>query len=118
MGKPSKPFAAVKDEERRTLRIPVLVNAHEKRQIEEAAQIRSLDTSEWVRRAALGRKADIRYDTQIVLSIAQLVQTIRTVNETFQTLEQIQDDPALKELLIIMRDTVAQAKAALLRIEK
>lgn len=117
-----KPFKAVPTELKRTLRIPVRVNAEEKAQLDHAAQIRNLDTSDWLRRAGLGRKADVRYDTQIVLAITQSVQAIRTTGLDILSLAPtLANEPAsakLHQLLDEMRQAVVEAKAALLRIDK
>lgn len=123
MTKRPKPFTAVPERERRTLRIPVLVSADEKAAIEQAAEIRELDTSDWMRRAALGRKADIRFDTKIVLTVSQLVQVIRDAREALSEImastSGVSADPiVVAELLAVMKEAVGEAKAALLRIEK
>lgn len=117
MNDKAKLFAAVPDEERRRLRIPVLVTANEKSQIEHNASIRSLSASDYMRRVALGRKADVRYDTQIVLALTEVVQSIRTLNLDLVAM-QIQDTDKLGALLDTMREAIGEAKAALLRIDK
>lgn len=64
-------------EDMRNCRLPILFTKSELEQVSNSAEIRNLDKSEFVRRAALGRKADVKFDQKIVLTLHQLVQEIR-----------------------------------------
>lgn len=54
----------------------------EAQKIRHAADIRCLDVSEFVRRAALGRKADVRIETKIILALHHVIQDIRAMRQT------------------------------------
>ncbi|OJW50282.1 MAG: hypothetical protein BGO63_11250 [Candidatus Accumulibacter sp. 66-26] len=96
-----------------------MVNAAERAEIEHNANIRNLTVGDFMRRAGLGRKADVRYDTQIVLAVTELVQSIRTLNVDLLSMQTVEMDAnRLDALLDTMRQIVGEAKAALLRIDK
>lgn len=74
-------FATKAPENRRSVRLPILLTPKEREQIGTAASIRQLDVSDFVRRAALGRRADVRYETEIVLQLMDVVRAIRAVHK-------------------------------------
>lgn len=70
-----------KDEaERRAERLRIWVTADEKKKIEHSAAIRQMDVSEFVRRAALGRKADVDHETEAVLALAAITREVRALH--------------------------------------
>lgn len=64
-------------ETKRTRRYPTLWTNAEFEIVETQAKIRNLDVSEFIRRAALGRRADVRFETQTVTVLHHLVQEIK-----------------------------------------
>lgn len=70
-------FKKKEEHEKRSHVRQIRFTKKELEQIQENASIRNLDFSEYMRRTALGRKADVRFDQQIVLTLSQLVQEIR-----------------------------------------
>jgi hypothetical protein len=73
----SELFKKKEEHEKRSKSRLIRFTAIELEQIQEKASIRNLEFSEYMRRTALGRKADVRFDQKIVLTLYQLVQEIR-----------------------------------------
>lgn len=104
-------FKKKEEGDRRTVRVPIRFTEQEAQKVKNLAEIRQMDLSEFMRRAALGRKADVRYEAEIVLSICDLTRSIRALHATFIEVGQM---PPEAELL----DLINQAKEAMLRISK
>jgi uncharacterized protein (DUF1778 family) len=107
----TKLFKPVPDDIRRSISIIIRLNQAEAAQIRHAADIRCLTVSDFIRRAALGRKADVRFETHIVLALHHVVQEIREMHKTY--LEQGFQPP--EELWLPL---IKEAGAAMLRISK
>jgi hypothetical protein len=52
--------------------------------IRKAAHIRSLSVAEFIRRAALGRRADVRYEDEIVRQLSTVVRVIRGMHAAYR----------------------------------
>ena len=65
----------------RSIRRPILLTKEEDEKIRHSANIRNMSVAEFMRRAALGRKADVRYETQIVLQLSDVVRAIRAIHK-------------------------------------
>jgi len=76
----AKLFKKIPDADRRSSRCEIRLNAAEEGAIKHAAEIRNLSVAEYIRRAALGRRADVRYDMEIVLQLSLVVQSIRAMH--------------------------------------
>lgn len=48
--------------------------------VRESAALRKMSVNEFIRRAALGRKADVDIDTDIILSLSDLTRAIRSIH--------------------------------------
>jgi hypothetical protein len=70
-------FKAVPDAVRKDTAILVRISQIENDQIRYSASIRNLSVAEFMRRAALGRKADVRYETEIVLQLSEVTRVLR-----------------------------------------
>lgn len=79
----SKLFKTKNADEKKTVRYPILLTEKEATTIRKSALIRNLSVAEFIRRAALGRKADIRYETEIVLALREVTQAIRKMHADF-----------------------------------
>ena len=95
----------------KSVRIPIRVTEKEAEKIRHSASIRQMDVSEFIRRAALGRKADVRYETEIVLQLSDAVRAIRAIHKAMveRNIEPPEEiwSPVMDELV-----------AAMLRISK
>lgn len=79
----SKLFKNIDAEERKSVRVELRLTAVDAAAISAAAEMRNLSLSDFMRRAALGRRADVHYETEIVRSLREVVQSIRSLHATF-----------------------------------
>ena len=92
-------------------RFTLRVTESESEQIRQAASIRQMDVNEYIRRAALGRKADVDYETETVLALMGVTKAIR---DLYGALIE-RGLPPMKE---DMQPIVDHAIAAIIRISK
>ncbi len=107
----SKPFEKMPKAEKRTVRYEIMLSVMEAEEIRTSAKIRNLSVADFMRRAALGRRADVRFDTETVLALREVVQAIRQLHATF----------AAKDLRLPvdrMGELIDVALAAMLRISR
>lgn len=76
----TKLFKTKPAHEKRTIRYPILLTEKEAETIRHAAFIRNLSVADFIRRAALGRKADVKFETEIVLALCNLVDEIKRMH--------------------------------------
>lgn len=76
----TKLFKTKPAHEKRIIRYPILLTEQEAETIRRAALIRNLSVADFIRRAALGRKADVQYETEIVLALCSLVNEIKDMH--------------------------------------
>lgn len=107
----SQLFKRIPALEKRSIRYEIMLTEVEANEIRNSAQIRNLSVADFMRRTALGRRADIRFDTQIVISLREVVQAIRRLHFTFTSEGQIIPEIALGQL-------IDEALAAMKRISK
>jgi hypothetical protein len=107
----AKLFKKLPDAEKRTIRYEILLSQSEARDIRTFAQIRNLSVADFMRRASLGRRADVRYETETVLRLREIVQSIRQLHATYSS----QGFPIPKDAWGTLMD---EALAAMLRISK
>jgi hypothetical protein len=107
----SRLFKKMPESERKTIRYEIRLSQKEDEDIRTSALIRNLSVAEFMRRAAQGRRADINFETEIVLSLRKVVQSIRRLHTTFVA----QGIPIPKEELEVLLD---EALSAMLRISK
>lgn len=79
----AKLIKPVSDENRKSVAYQVRLNQAEAIAIRRSALMRNLSVAEFIRRAALGRKADVRYETEIVLALREVTQAIRKMHADF-----------------------------------
>ena len=104
-------FKKVEDAERRTISCFIRLNAKENLAIKKAAKIRNLSVSDYMRKTALGRKADVNFTTEVVLVLRETVEALRNYHK------------ALTERGIVTPNkewepVIDEAVAAMLRITK
>lgn len=107
----AKLFKKIDAESRRSVRRHIRLKIEEDQQIREAADVRQMDVSEFIRRAALGRRADVSYDKKIVLALSDVV---RRLKELHAAVKATGHPPPEKDWLPVILD----AREAMLRIEK
>ena len=107
----SRLFQKLPDELRASERLELRLAKTDKAKIQHAAAIRNLTVSDYVLRATLGRKAEIRYETEIVV---QLVDLIRVLREIHADLKKTGRSPSLEGF----RPLVDEVRAAIIRIQK
>ena len=76
-----KLFKSLPDGERMETAILVRMLKSDAETIRRAAKDRQLSVSEYMRRTALGRRADVNYEVDLVLALLQLSRTINTIGE-------------------------------------
>lgn len=107
----SKPFEKVPKAEKRTVRYEIMLSLVEADEIRTSARIRNLSVAEFMRRASLGRRADVRFETETVLVLREVVQSIRQLHTTFAAKDAHLPIDGLGQV-------IDAALAAMLRIEK
>jgi uncharacterized protein (DUF1778 family) len=76
----TKLFTTKDEAEKRSRRIVMRVTAAEELKIKSAAAVRQMDVSEFARRAALGRKADVDHETEAVLALSAITREVRALH--------------------------------------
>lgn len=76
----TKLFKTKPAHEKRTIRYPILMTEKEAETIRHSALIRNLSVADFIRRAALNRKADVKFETEIVLALCSLVNEIKNMH--------------------------------------
>lgn len=76
----TKLFKTKPAHEKRTIRYPILMTEKEAETIRHSALIRNLSVADFIRRAALNRKADVKFETEIVLALCNLVHEIKDMH--------------------------------------
>lgn len=71
----------------RSVRYPIMLTQAEAEQIRHSANIRNMSVAEFMRRTALGRKADVHYETQIVLQLCDVTRAIRAIHKAMLELK-------------------------------
>lgn len=107
----SKLFRKIPTAELKSVRLEIRVSEKDALAIRRLAFIRCLSVSEFMHRAALGRRADVNIEVEIILSLHKVVQSIRVLHTTFVA----QGFPPPRDELGIVLDA---ALAAMLRISK
>ncbi|WP_224001593.1 plasmid mobilization protein [Cupriavidus pinatubonensis] len=102
----------LKDEaEKRSKRIVIRVTTAEEMKIKRAAAVRQMDVSEFTRRAALGRKADVDHQTEAVLALSAITREVRALHAAMVKLGVT---PPEAELLPV----ILEARQAILRVSE
>lgn len=107
----AKLFQKKSDEDLRIKRLRVFATAGESETIKRLAKIRNLNVSTFMLRAALGRRADVDHETEIVLALIDYTRSIRELHATFIG-KGVEPPEAL------LKPAIQDAKEAMLRITK
>ena len=104
-------FKKKDDADGHSVRREVRLTLEEDQLIRDAAALRQLNVSEFIRRAALGRKADVRFEIDIVLMLIEVVKSIRELHSAVVATGALPPEEQWQPV-------ISQAVAAMLRIEK
>jgi uncharacterized protein (DUF1778 family) len=75
-------FQPKSDAERRVRRLVIRLTNDEHETIAESAAIRALDVSGFVRRAALGKKADVQYEYKLIYEMRELGEVLHDIHKS------------------------------------
>ena len=73
-------FKNIAEEDRKAKVIHVRVSFADAETITASAMARNLNVCDFMRRAALGRRAEVRFETEIVLQLRDLIKSIRLLH--------------------------------------
>ena len=73
-------FKKIPEENRKAKIIHVRVSSADAEIISASAKARNLNVCDFMRRSALGRRADVRFETEIVLQLKDIIQAIRILH--------------------------------------
>ena len=77
----TKLFEKKNPSELHSVRRPILLTPQEDEKICHAAKSRNLSVAEFMRRAALGRRADVNYESEIIVQLSDVVRAIRAIHK-------------------------------------
>lgn len=89
----------------------VRMSQTDREEIRHLANVRQMSVSEFIRRAALGRKADVDYETETILILREVTKHMRELHADLV-------DHGIAPLEDAMRVVIHEAKAAMLRISR
>ncbi len=98
-------------EELKSVRLEIRLTASEDEKIRRTAGVRKLAVAEFIRRAALGRKTDVDYQTGIVRALGDVTRRLRELQAAVVTDGIL---PPEEEWLPV----ILEARAVMLRISK
>jgi len=107
----AKAFERKNTEEKYSERVIVKFTPSGHQHLKEQASARLLDISEFIRRAVTGRRADVRYETNVILEVGKLIRSVNELRKELFERGLIDDEAKWAEV----RD---EAIEAMLRIEK
>ena len=94
-------------EERKIFRCEIRLTAIDAATISAAAKARNLSVCEYMRRTALGRRADVCYESQMVLALTDVVEAFKILHATvveYGCLPVNQEwDPVIEEAVAVMQ---------------
>lgn len=104
-------FQKKPDALKRTVQTVIRWTEDEAQKVRHSAGIRQMDLAEFIRRASLGRKADVDFETEIVLALSDITRAVRGMHADM--VERGITPPEAQLLPLIL-----EARAAILRISK
>lgn len=110
----TKLFKTVPSEELKNDPILVRMTKQDAEAIRYSAKIRQMTTSEFIRRAALGRKANVDYETEIVLALSDITRAIRELKSLHLAMVEHGIPPPNDDWRMVIKEV----EAAILRIAK
>ena len=106
----SKLFKKIVAEERKSIRVECRLTVADAATISASAEMRNISVSDFMRRAALGRRADVHFETEIVISLREVAQSIQAMHAAYVRQGAPPPDTIIGELLDLARDAMLQLK--------
>lgn len=104
-------FQKKADDQKRSVPTLIRWTESEVQKVRQSAGIRHMDVAEFIRRAALGRKADVDYEIEIVLALSDITRAVRAMHAAMVAQGIAPPEDQLLPLIL-------EARAAILRISK
>lgn len=95
---------------RKISRIEIRLTAIDAATISASAEARNLTMSDFMRRAALGRRADVHFETEIVVALREVAQAIQAMHAAIVRKGTPPPETIIGELLDLARDAMLQLK--------
>ena len=106
----SKLFKKMPIEAKKISRFEIRLTAIDAATISASAEMRNLSISDFMRRAALGRRADVHFETEIVVALREVAQAIQAMHAAYVRQGAPPPDTIIGELLDLARDAMLQLK--------
>lgn len=103
---PKKLFQEVSDAERKVASILLRLSEPDAETIRRSAAIRQLSVSEFVRRAALGRKAEVDFETELVLALSDSTRAIRAYHKELVERGFVPPEEMLRPVILEARSAI------------
>lgn len=104
----SKLFKKMPIEAKKISRLEIRLTAIDAATINASAEMRNLSMSDFMRRAALGRRADVHFETEIVVALREVAQAIQAMHAAFVKQGAPPPEAKIAELLDIAREAMLQ----------
>ena len=104
----SKLFKKMPIEAKKISRLEIRLTAIDAATINASAEMRNLSMSDFMRRAALGRRADVHFETEIVVALREVAQAIQVMHAAFVKQGAPPPEAKIAELLDIAREAMLQ----------
>lgn len=103
----SKLFKKMPIEERKIFRCEIRLTAVDAATISASARMRNLSVCEYMRRTALGRRADVCYESQMVLALTDVVEAFKMLHAAVTEHRILPTDhewdPVIEEAVVAMQ---------------
>lgn len=96
-------FTKKADEDKASISTLVKWTPSDIEKVRNSAALRKMPVVEFIRRAALGRKADVDIDTDIILSLSDLTRSIRELHSRMVSHNAVPPEDELKEIINLAR---------------
>lgn len=105
-------FQKKPDAEKRSVQMLVRWTPDEAQKVRHSAGIRQMDVAEFIRRAALGRKADVDHETEAVLALGAITREVRALHAALVKLGITPPEEALLPVILEARQAILKISGA------
>lgn len=103
-----KLFKKIVAEERKSIRVECRLTVADAATIIASAEMRNISVSDFMRRAALGRRADVHFETEIVVALREVAQAIQAMHAAYVRQGAPPPETKIAELLDIAREAMLE----------